>query len=70
MMTLEQLKNEIYSYEKPKEWREGQFVFNMVDELYGVARIVQFHENVDCFHNDSKIGKFLELSLKYINDYE
>ena len=29
---------------KPKEWRDGQFVFNYIDEMYGVARYVQFSE--------------------------
>jgi hypothetical protein len=29
---------------KPKEWRDGQFVFNYINEVYGVARYVQFSE--------------------------
>ena len=29
---------------KPKDWRDGQFVFNYINEKYGVARYVQFIE--------------------------
>lgn len=67
-MTVEEMKTEIYFQEKPKNWREGQFVFNMVDELYGVARIAQFRYNVDCFHNDEKIDEFIEVSCKILNE--
>ena len=67
-ITLEELRKEIYSHEKPKDWREGQFVFNMVDKLYGVARIVQFNHGVDCFYNDDKIEEFLIRSVEVINN--
>lgn len=67
-MTVEELKNEIFSYERPKDWREGQFVFNMVDKLYGVARTVQFVLGVDCFYNDDKIEEFLIRSVEVINN--
>ena len=66
-ITVEELRKEIYSHEKPKGWREGQFVFNMVGELYGVARIVQFDYGVDCFYNDDKIEEFLIRSVEVIN---
>lgn len=66
-ITVDELRKEIYSHEKPKEWREGQFVFNMVSELYGVARIVQFDYGVDCFYNDDKIEEFLIRSVEVIN---
>lgn len=66
-MTVEELKNEIFSYERPKDWREGQFVFNMVNHLYGVARTVQFSCGVDCFYNDSKIDEFLIKAVEIIN---
>ena len=58
-MTLEEFKNSIYSIEKPSHWREGQFVFNTIDSLYGVARIVQFNDGIDCFYDNSKIDRFL-----------
>ena len=67
MITFDEMKCEIYSHEKPKNWREGQFVFNMVDELYGVARIVQYHY-VDCFYNDEKIEEFILRSCEVYND--
>ena len=66
-MTVQELKNEVYSYEKPKNWRDGQFVFNMVNELYGVARIVQFCCGVDCYYDDSKIDEFLIRSVEMLN---
>ena len=58
-MTLEEFKNSIYSIEKPSHWREGQFVFNTIDSLYGVARTVQFNDGIDCFYDDSKIDQFI-----------
>lgn len=45
---------------KPTGWRNGQFVFNYIDEVYGVARYVQFNEGVDCFYNDEKIDEFID----------
>lgn len=36
----------------PKNWRKGQKVFNVIDEQFGVARDVQFGDNVDCFYDD------------------
>ena len=53
------IKQEIYSVPIPPNWREGQFVFNRVDELYGVARAIQFIDKVDCFYDDSKIDEFI-----------
>lgn len=69
-MTLEELKQEVYNsmeYDKPKSWREGQFVFNYIDKVYDVARDIQFSDGIDCFHNDDMIDTFLEHALKYIN---
>lgn len=59
-MTLEEFKASIYNVEKPSDWREGQFVFNTIDSLYGVARAVQFNDGIDCFHNDEKIDQFIK----------
>ena len=58
-MTLEEFKNLIYSIEKAPHWREGQFVFNTIDSLYGVARTVQFNDGIDCFYDNSKIDQFI-----------
>ena len=65
-ITIESIKKAIYSVEKPKDWREGQFVFNRVDELYKVARTIQFNDGVDCFYDDSKIDEFLNRTLEWI----
>lgn len=59
IMTLNEFKASIYNIEKPSHWREGQFVFNTIDRLYGVARTVQFNDGIDCFYNNSKIDQFI-----------
>lgn len=65
-MTLEEFKKDVLgSMDKlPSNWRNGQKVFNYIDKKYGVARIVQFHDGVDCFYNDKAIDKFIEESYK------
>ena len=65
-ITVENLKKEIFSEEKPHGWRDGQMVFNYMDEMYGVSRDVQFNDKVDCFYNDGKIDEFLECCRKRI----
>lgn len=71
-MTAKELHDEIHAWmpEKPKNWREGQAVFNYVDETYGVARIVQFYENIDCFYDDSQIDAFIVKSAEIITNEE
>lgn len=65
-MTLEDFRTDVLTAmkNKPKEWRDGQFVFNYIDEKYRVARYVQFIENVDCFHNDNSIESFITRSYE------
>lgn len=46
--------------DKPKSWRDGQFVFNYINEKYGVARYVQFINGIDCFYRDDKIDQFID----------
>lgn len=69
-MTKEEIKKEI-EYElslhsKPKDWREGQFVFNFIDGVYGVARKAQFEYGIDCFYDDTKIDKFIETCVNIL----
>lgn len=46
---------------KPKGWREGQFVFNVIEDEFGaVAREVQHIDRVDCFHDDKQINNFIQ----------
>lgn len=62
-MTFDELKKEVNTRllnSKPHNWRNGQFVFNYINAIYGVARYVQFKRNVDCFHDDSKIDEFIK----------
>lgn len=62
IIKLDEFRAEVLTamQKKPKEWRDGQFVFNYIDEVYGVARYVQFSEGVDCFYNDAKIDEFID----------
>lgn len=69
-MTTQELKNEIFAAERPPRWRLGQFVFNYIDDIYGVARHVQFIDRVDCFYNDDNIDLFIEHAAKYITEIE
>lgn len=66
-MTKEELTKEIFSVEIPPTWRKGQFVFNRVDDLYGIARDVQFIDHVDCFYDNNKINEFIDACVKRIN---
>jgi hypothetical protein len=70
MMTFEEFENEVLTAmnSKPKNWRDGQFVFNYIDKKYGVARSVQFIDGVDCFYVDSKIEEFITRSYEYIKN--
>ena len=65
-MTAKELRSIVYSNPKPKSWREGQFVFNIVDRLYGVARVAQFEYGIDCFFRDDKIDDFLEVCAQIL----
>lgn len=70
-MTFEEFKEDVFNQLKNKpDWsRNGQFVFNYIDEKYGVVRAVQFIDNIDCFYDDSLIIPFIIKSyeqLKYI----
>lgn len=67
-MTAEELKQEITSNKFPTSWRKGQSVFNYIDRVYGVARKVQFEDNIDCFYNGDSIDDFINASIKYINN--
>ena len=61
--TFDELKKEVNDSllnSKPNDWRDGQFVFNYINAMYGVARYVQFQRNVDCFYNDSQIDEFIK----------
>lgn len=70
MVTFDVFRNEVLTAmnSKPKNWRDGQFVFNYIDEKYGVARSVQFIDGVDCFYVDSKIEEFIARSYEYIKN--
>ena len=67
MITVEELKKEISEIEFPKNWRKGQSVFNYIDNIYGVARTIQFKYGIDCFYNDDNIDEFLNKAVEIIN---
>ena len=49
--------------------REGQAIFNYVDEYFGkVARAVQFEDMIDCYYDNNSIKSFLEASWKRISE--
>ena len=67
-VTFDEVKARIYNEPIPENWREGQFVFNRAEELYGkVARDVQFIDKVDCFFRDADIDKFIEYVCVRLN---
>lgn len=70
-MRFEELRREIIEAmkDKPRFIREGQFVFNYIDEKYGVARDIQFQDNIDCFHDDSKINTFIAKATQRIGKH-
>ena len=51
---------------KPKSWRDGQAVFNYIDQQYGVASEVQPVKGIDCFFNDDMIDNFIEAAYDII----
>lgn len=58
---LEGLKN------KPKELRDGQFIFIYIDKhYYGIAKTVQYIDDIDCFHNNDKIDRFIKACYERI----
>lgn len=67
-MTYIEFRNEIYDAirNKPKTWRIGQFVFNYIDEHYGVARKIQFVDKVDCYYRDDLVNTFIEWAYNEI----
>jgi hypothetical protein len=69
-MSFEDFKEDVLEGIKkyPRNWRKGQSVFNYIDERYGVARFVQFKDNVDCFYNDDNIENFMQKSFEALMD--
>ena len=70
MKTIEELTEEVVTAAsvRPSYMRFGQFVFNYIDEHYGVVRQVQFIDGVDCFYCDDRVTEFLDKSLIRINE--
>lgn len=64
MESFEEFRSGVFKFvdNKPKAWRDGQAVFNYINDTYGVARAVQFGKNVDCFFDDTKIDEFIRES--------
>jgi hypothetical protein len=67
-MTYEEFKKDVLDFlkDKPKEWRDGQAIFNYINEKYKVARYVQFMEGIDCFFNDKMIEAFIKASYEAV----
>ena len=62
MESFEDFSSGVFKFveNKPRAWRDGQAVFNYINDTYGVARAVQFGKNVDCFFDDNKIEEFIK----------
>ena len=63
MITFEDFKNDILIAleSKPKDWRDGQFVLNYIEESFpGLSRADQFDKKIDCFYRDDKIDEFIK----------
>jgi hypothetical protein len=60
---MEAMKN------KPEQWRDGQFVFNYINEKYGVARHIQYITGVDCFYDNNKIDEFIRHSYDALKEF-
>lgn len=70
-MTAELVKEFLTNLPKPKEWREGQFVYNTLYKIDGAAVLItKYAYTTDCFYNDDKIDDFIKYWTKIINDYE
>lgn len=54
---------------RPSFIRRGQAVFNATEEIYGVAREVQFKDRIDCFYDDSQIEAFLDAAYNIYRHY-
>lgn len=66
----DQIKKAIYSVEKDKNWREGQYVFNIAEMLFGgFVRQVQIQDKVDCFYDDDMIDEFIKCLSNRIKEY-
>lgn len=66
-MTYEEFVTEIKTAVAgcPKELRRGQSTFNVVEERFHVAHLVQA-KGIDCFYDDSKIGVFLREAWGFV----
>jgi hypothetical protein len=71
-LTFEDFKLEVLSAmdRKPDYLRKGQFVFNHIEQKYGVGKSVQKIDGVDCFYDDKKIDEFIERSYMYLIDMD
>ena len=72
MISFEEFRQEIWDFveEKPEWWRDGQAVFNYIDDVYGVAREVQFGSGIDCFYDNSEIEAFITESYRQLANKE
>ena len=72
MITYDEFVEDVYNKVAacPQCWRIGQSVFNVVDEYYGVARIVQFVDKIDCFYIDNNIDAFLQRAYERLKELQ
>lgn len=54
----------------PDCYRKGQKVYNAIDIIFNVARVVQLHDGIDCFYDDDKIDEFKEKAYEAYKELE
>lgn len=67
-MTLEEFRDDVLTAmkNKPESCRDGQFVFNYIDNMYGGIRQALQISNVDCYNNDKHIDEFINICFYYL----
>lgn len=73
LLTFEQFDAEVKKAasedNRPSNWRYGQTVFNYIEQVFGVSRLVQFEKGVDCFYNDAAVDRFIVEAYGYYVKY-
>ena len=67
-MTLEEFRDDVLTAmkNKPESLRDGQFVFNYINEKYGGVSLNNYISLVDCYYNDKNIDAFINECFYYL----
>lgn len=64
-VTVQEVKDKIFSIQRPSQWRSGQFVFNRASMLYGDNFVRSVGH--DPYYNDENIEPFIEKLTEALN---